>query len=831
MPQTFPTTTAIHRLGDRAQVFAPLDTICVTGPAGGVAVATDGAGHEYARTTFGADGLAEIVIAGALGTHTIRGDGQASGEVHLPVEARSKIADAGGRFSHLFAALDKTMRCYHPSGVETLAWRGREYHCYVHWILDHVHTAKGMQFVVSGTDADGRTIDPTASFADLWAENQKPSGMVWSNCFAESGDYFHSAYSPAGFSKLDGGLNFNRQPVENHNEYNYLETLYLAWKGNGDDAWMRGKLDSAIAALEYSVTDPLRWSARFGLLKRGYTIDSWDFQVHDKYTVEFTLGTAQQISAETKFGVFFGDNHGYALACEMLAEMLSAAGRPADAATYLRRAAEIHAKLNALTWNGRFFTHHIEEDPAVVRDLGVDEKSQIAMSNCYALNRGISREQAVAIVSTYQHLRVSGGEESPGEWYAIYPPFGKGFGTDSDKWQYMNAGVHGHAAGELARGCFEHGFERYGADILLRLGELATRHEKGWLAFAWTGGWDPAPPPQVFTALSLAAVANMDTASDGESESRWLGAVRGNDLAALPSGDVTLAAVPWKLANPATNARRVVAAVCAKGNLPRSLVVPIGQAAGAVYLLHTAGSIGPSGIGGSVNIVYADGSETSHYLLAGKHIAGWWYPALKGPDAGVAWTGNNSQTSGVGLTWCCLPADPGKTIRELRLTPSSEGAAYVLAAVTLADRPPHHRAPLISHGGPDNWSAGTTMYALMQGLAGVKDLATKFRDVRLSPRWTVTGTSEVQVVCRYGVSNGYVAYGYRQDTRRIGLEITGSGESATVRVLLPTGRTAAAVLVRGEDAPFTLETVGDSAYAITRVGLRSGAVTVKVLLS
>ena len=36
------------------------------------------------------------------------------------------------------------------------------------------------------------------------------------------------------------------------------------------------------------------------------------------------------------------------------------------------------SRLNALSWNGKYFTHFIDEDSTVVRHLGVDEKSQIA---------------------------------------------------------------------------------------------------------------------------------------------------------------------------------------------------------------------------------------------------------------------------------------------------------------------------------------------------------------------------------------------------------------------------------------------------------------------
>jgi len=138
---------------------------------------------------------------------------------------------------------------------------------------------------------------------------------------------------------------------------------------------MKQHLRSAARALDYSINDPARWSRRFQLLKRVYTIDSWDFQVDDAYTPKIGLTDTMLIDPEkSKFGVFFGDNTHYAAACEELAEMFDHAGQAASAANYRARAQEIRARLDALSWNGRFFTHFIDEDPTVKRNLGVDEK-------------------------------------------------------------------------------------------------------------------------------------------------------------------------------------------------------------------------------------------------------------------------------------------------------------------------------------------------------------------------------------------------------------------------------------------------------------------------
>jgi hypothetical protein len=803
----------------------PLQTITLTGAAGGTVVVSDGTGREYARlpgsvsTTFQA--------AGSLGTHTARlvgRTGKTLGTLRFAVDARTKIDDEGGTFRDLSAILDKTMRCYGPEGTGSITWRGREYRFYVHWILDHSHTAKGMQYY-SGH---------TAGLVDMLAKVQRSDGMIWSNVNPDRGPgYFDSAYGADGYAQRGDGLLLVRQPVENHCEYNYVDAMWLAWKGSGDDAWMKNLLPSAAKALDYGVTDRARYSTRFGLLKRGYTIDSWDFQVDDKYTVRMDLATAQRIDPDrTKFGVFHGDNQGYALACFQLAEMLAHADRKVQAAKYRRRGEEIHERLDAIAWNGRFYTHRVEEDDSVKRDLGVDETSQMAMSNCYAINRGISHEHAVAVLRTYRDLKAHLPSGSPGEWYAIYPPFGRGFGHDNGKWQYMNGGVHGHAAGELARGAFEHGFELYGADILRRLRELARR-TNGTVAFAYTGAYEPPPPPQVFTTLDLKTHANMDLWDKGASGVPcWMADKKGNDVRKLPLGEQTFADIPFHVVDPAANGRKAAVGVSLRDGFAATVEVPVNKTAGALYLLHAVSRIGPSRVAGTVTFRYDDGSEHAAYVMAGEHVTGWWFPELKGTAAGVAWRGANPCSSDVGLSWCAL-SNPhaDKRIRGIVFGATAEGAIYAVVAATLADRPPYTPANPVSFGGPDNWSGGLCMYALMEGLAGVKDETTAFDRVRLSPRWSAADVARVAVTARYGASKGYVSYRYQHDAtvKTVSLTLTGSGRTCAVRVLLPAKAAAvSSVSVDGKAVVAKTETVEKSLYAVVPVAF-PGPVTLNVV--
>jgi hypothetical protein len=168
-------------------------------------------------------------------------------------------------------------------------------------------------------------------------------------------------------------------------------------------------------------------------------------------------------------------------------------------------------RLNAFLLERKIFTHFIDEDPSVKRNLGVDMQSQFSQSNAYSLNRGLRHDQNVSIIKTYLDLREHLPIGAPAEWYSIYPPFERGFEPHNVKWQYMNGGVGGHIAGELALGAFENGYENYGTDILKKLLELGNKYGEGkriW--FAYTGSIPEPPSPIKYRTIDLSAYANMD---------------------------------------------------------------------------------------------------------------------------------------------------------------------------------------------------------------------------------------------------------------------------------------------------------------------------------
>jgi len=806
-------------------VVRPLQTVVVAAAGPGTLSVLDGRGREYVRVR--AAERFSFAAGGAAGDHVVRlldASGHVRETARFRLEPRTEVRDAGGRAEGLLRIARETLQRPNdsgtPTGVSTLEWRGRSYDYYVPWIRDHVHTLKGMKYF----ERRG------ASFLDFFRETQREDGMIW-DFFSEGREpsFYETAYGPLGYARRYDGVEMVRMPVEADVEYLFVEGVYFAWKMTGDDAWMGRQLDGAARALDYSFTDRARFSTKYGLVKRGYTIDTWDFQIDDATTAIFPRwGTLLVDPDRSKFGVMFGDDTGYAASCGYLAEMLERAGRPQEAARFRQREKDVRERLDRVSWLGTHFRHWVPEDQTIVRDVDVDERAQVSLSNTYALNRGIAQEQAAAILRTYQGIRAALPPGSPGEWYGIYPPFAKGFGGHSEVWQYVNGGVSPIFAGELARGAFVHGFEPYGADVLSRVLTLA-KSSGDHIWFAYTGAEAPTPEPR-FTPVDLSTHANMDLAGQGApGVPRWMAAEPDDHLGRLPTGRQTFAGVPFLVTDPVANGRRGAIAVSRRPGFPERVAVPIGRRTGSIYVLHSVGNAGNLKVGGAITFVYDDGTDATQYVVQDRNVSGWWYPSLEGswpggygsprhpPLVRLAWRGKSDVCPNVGLYWYGLDnPHPERTVRAIDFTSALDGAIYAVAGLTLADQPLNQKPPAVSFGGPDNWAAGAVVYALVEGLAGVVDRDVAYRVAGVAPRWTAAGTDEATAVVHYPASDGYVAYDYRHDPskREIELTVTGSGERAECHVLLPAGIAVAEAVADGPTpVAFSTSRVESSAYA------------------
>jgi hypothetical protein len=178
------------------------------------------------------------------------------------------------------------------------------------------------------------------------------------------------------------------------------------------------------------------------------------------------------IDDQTIWGIFHGDNTGLAHALDLLALAEERVGDPAEALRRRSQGDAIKDNLRELSWNGRFFTHFVPLTP--FEPAGVDPATQLSLSNTYALNRDVLRaKQGRAIVEEYFARGARRPADVFAEWYSIDPPFPAGSyglnGRPGEKpGEYVNGGIMPLVGGELARGAFRHGAERYAFDILDR---------------------------------------------------------------------------------------------------------------------------------------------------------------------------------------------------------------------------------------------------------------------------------------------------------------------------------------------------------------------------
>jgi hypothetical protein len=413
------------------------------------------------------DGIATLAVEGrgALGGHAalalIGGRVAGASSRLFTLDAQTDVQTGQPRFDSLYprvrAFMGQDVTSYTLDGVTVRGYRSPDNDML--WLRDHTYQGRAFRFferdMTSLIDAFRRAQRPDGSFPDYLA---------------------HPEYSVVA----------GRMQVEADVEYLFVQAVYEAWQATGDDAWLRQNLGAMRRAIQYTTSDPLRWDAERQLVKRPLTIDTWDFQ-YGPTTIDPTSGKPAPrhwIDDQTIWGIFHGDNTGLAYALRLLARIEERVGDPAAASGDRAAADGVMQRLNALSWNGEFFTHFV---PLTAFDVqGVDAANQLSLSNTYALNREVLRpEQGRAIVAEYQRRNQDRGATFA-EWYSIDPPFPAGlFGLAGHlgerPGEYVNGGIMPLVGGELARGAFRYGEERYGFDILARYYRLISTTGESYL--------------------------------------------------------------------------------------------------------------------------------------------------------------------------------------------------------------------------------------------------------------------------------------------------------------------------------------------------------------
>jgi hypothetical protein len=228
-------------------------------------------------------------------------------------------------------------------------------------------------------------------------------------------------------------------------------------------------------ALNYVLTDEWRWDKKTRLVKRGYTIDTWDFD----YTAGGHPWLNFQVTDNTYWGIMHGDSSGFYEAFSQVASLYSTLGTRKRALHWKQFAEAFRRRANKVSFNGRFYTHHVHLVPVKIE--AVDEAEQLSLSNPMNINRGLAtHDMAVSIIREYQKRGTA--LSAFADWFSIDPPMPDGIYGDEKlvAGAYCNGGLLPLVGGELARAAFEHGFEEYGVEQLLKY-ESLTKNDETYL--------------------------------------------------------------------------------------------------------------------------------------------------------------------------------------------------------------------------------------------------------------------------------------------------------------------------------------------------------------
>lgn len=449
------------------------------------------------------------------------------------IQSNTSFGEGTAEYGKMLSDLENDMLNYQESWKDTLG--GKVRNVFVPWIRDHVHVSKAMKYIHP---------DMT-SFLEFFLENQTDEGLYF--------DYYMSHKEATENNRKnifnhrywkilpeDDSIEMHRLPVEADLEYLLVEGVYAAWQSTGDIDFVKKWLPALVKGVHYSMSDPLRWSKRYQLVKRGYTLDTWDFMQlpYDRDEFKRRGGDIQKgifdIDENTPMGIMHGDNSGLYAACNQLSAMYAALGNDSESRNWKLKADGVQNRANKLLWNGKYYAHFVEDDP-MPPYLKMDQQNTLSLSNPYDINRGLpTSEMAQSIIKTYAALKESNKANSFAEWYGVYPAVQPHF-ADYKPGSYMNGGVNTIVAGELAKAAFQHGYETYGVDILKRIMDLMKRFN-GDLPVSYTpqGKVDEGIPDNwgqaaVYSAMieGLAGVFDKGAQFDHvEISPRWMAAGR-----------------------------------------------------------------------------------------------------------------------------------------------------------------------------------------------------------------------------------------------------------------------------------------------------------------
>lgn len=324
--------------------------------------------------------------------------------------------------------------------------------CSNNWIRDHVHQMKANRHWEYNLN----------SFLDFIIDTQREDGQFYE--LIKQYDDRHWTYVNEDCYKLyaEDNLTLVRLELEADVEYLVVEGAMYYYRVTGDDVWLADKLPKLERAINYVTSNEKRWDKEKGLVKRPFTIDTWDF----KYGFS---GADRKIEEGTPMSIMHGDNSGVYQAMIQLAWFNRRLNNEEKALEWEARAEKLRENMFQYLWNGKFFMHQLHLNHEGADNL---ENERLSLSNSYDMNRGVTNvEQSRKIIEEYIARKEKSGFFA--EWFSIDPAYedfnGYKFG------EYVNGAISPFTAGELAKAALSNGYEEYGWDIISRFMKIVER--------------------------------------------------------------------------------------------------------------------------------------------------------------------------------------------------------------------------------------------------------------------------------------------------------------------------------------------------------------------
>lgn len=324
--------------------------------------------------------------------------------------------------------------------------------CNKNWIRDHVHVMKAMRHWEYNID----------SFLNFIIDTQREDGQFYE--LIKQYDDFHWKMVNEDCYKMypEDNLSLVRLELEADIEYLVVEGAMYLYHITGDDEWLKKVLPKLEKGIEYITSNPKRWDEQHGLVKRPFTIDTWDFAYN-------TSPEDRRINPDSPMSIMHGDNSGVYQAMLQLAWFNRRLQNEDKAVFWEEKAELIKKNMFKYLWNGSFFIHQLHLNHNGADNL---ENERLSLSNPYDINRGVTNiEQSRKIIEEYISRRKT--TQKFAEWFAIDPPY-KNFIKYKDG-EYVNGAISPFTAGELAKAAFNNGYEAYGWDIISRFIKLVER--------------------------------------------------------------------------------------------------------------------------------------------------------------------------------------------------------------------------------------------------------------------------------------------------------------------------------------------------------------------